>query len=87
MFDNNPTPDVSSHSNVVTFTDDSNTITNMSYIAGTLHVSDGQPHDPAPSISQSGNVFTISLGAGRQKTSTIAGNGRDAFRLAGFNES
>ena len=72
MFTDIPTADTGTHSNVVTFTDESNTITNMAYIAGTLEVSDGQPHDPEPSISQTGNVITITLGAGRSKTSLIA---------------
>src|SRR6478672_2174682 len=74
----NLTPDVSSQSNVVTFTDDSGSITNMTYISGSLQVSAGQPHDQEPSISQNGNVFTISLGAGREKTSEIA----DQFNAA-----
>lgn len=71
MSTNNPTPDVSSHSNVVTITDESNTITSILF-GGFLVVSDGQPHDPAPTISRNGNVFTIDLEAGRQKTAPVA---------------
>lgn len=63
-------------SNVVTITDESNTITNILY-GGFLDVSDGQSHDPAPSISRAGNVFTITLESGRHKTSAVA----DKFNL------
>lgn len=63
-----------SSSNVFTITDKSNTITGMVYHAGSLQVSDGQSHDPAPSINQNGNVITISLGADREKTGLIATN-------------
>jgi len=61
--------------NVVTFTDQSKTITSMVYVNNSLQVSDGQSHDLAPSISQTGNVITITLGADREKTGPIA----DAF--------
>jgi phospholipase C len=61
-------------SNVATITDQSNTITSMVYVAGSLQVSDGQSHDAAPSITPNGNVFTISLGADREKTALIANN-------------
>lgn len=59
--------------NVVTFTDQSNTITKMVYVADSLQVTDNQSHDPAPSIPPpNGNVFTISLGADREKSAPIA---------------
>jgi phospholipase C len=61
----------SSQSNVVTITDQSNMITSISYVGGSLKVSEGQPKKK-PTIAKAGNVFTITLDAGRQKTTPIA---------------
>lgn len=70
---NDPDPEVvTPRSNVVTITDESNTIITMSFIPGSLHVSEGQPSDPTPKFSKVGNVFTISLEAGRHNTQPIA---------------
>jgi phospholipase C len=73
MSTNDPTPEVSSHSNVVTITDESNTLTNI-LPAGFLFVSEGQPHAAAPTCERVGNtnVFKITLDAGRHKTKDIA---------------
>ena len=74
MSTNDPGPEFdTSRSNVVTITDESNTIFSMAFIPGSLHVSEGQPSDPAPKVPPpDGNVFTISLEAGRQDTQPIA---------------
>lgn len=71
MSTNDPTPEVSSHSNVITITDESNTLTNIVF-AGFIKVSDGQPHEDAPKFGRDGNVFTITLEAGRHKTKEVA---------------
>lgn len=63
---------VTPRSNVVTITDESNRITSILFIPGSLHVSESQPSDPAPKILRDGNVFTISLEAGRHNTQPIA---------------
>ena len=58
MSTNGPTPEVSSHSNVITITDESNTLTNIVF-AGFLLVSEGQPHedDLCPSDAVGQTVF------------------------------
>ena len=63
-------------SNTVTITDESNLITDILYDKF-LFVSEGQSHDPAPTISRDKNVFTITLESGRHKTSEVA----DKFNL------
>jgi phospholipase C len=72
MSTNDPSPEVTSQSNVVTITDESNTITSIVYLPASLDVSEGQPHDAEPSIARTGNVFTITLEAGRHKTAPVA---------------
>src|SRR5258706_7498262 len=59
-----------SQTNVVTITDQSNLITSISYVGGSLKVSEGQPKKK-PTIAKAGNVFTITLDAGRHKTTPI----------------
>lgn len=71
MSTDDPTAVVTSHSNVVTITDESNTLKNIVYL-GPLVVSEGQPHDPAPTFAKSGNVFKITLEAGRRNTAPVA---------------
>ena len=73
MSSNDPTPEVSSHSNVVKITDESNTLSNIVF-AGFIKVSDGQPHADQPTCKREGstNVFTITLDAGRHKTKEVA---------------
>lgn len=66
--------ETSSYSNAVTFNDQSNTISGISYVDGSLVISAGQPSSPPPSITQSGNVFQIMLTAGRHKTTPVADN-------------
>jgi phospholipase C len=72
MSTNDPSPEVSLHSNVVTFTDQSETITSISYVANSLVISAGQPSQAPPTITHEGNVFTIELQAGRHKTTPVA---------------
>ena len=69
-------------SNTVTISSDSsNTISNITYIANSLVVSDGQAHDPAPQTpTKDGNVWTITLNADRNGTPGIA---RDFNDIAG----
>ena len=69
---NSAEPEVSSHSNVVTFNDNSNTITGITYVPNSLVISDGQPSTVPPSIEKNGNTFKITLDAGRHKTTPVA---------------
>jgi len=63
----------SSHSNTVTIDDKaSRTISSISYIAGSLQISSGQPSKVPPSIKVNNNVWEITLEAGRHKTSAVA---------------
>lgn len=62
-----------SHSNTVTIDDKaSRTISSISYIAGSLVISSGQPSKVPPSIKVKNNVWEITLEAGRHKTSAVA---------------
>lgn len=55
---NNPTPEISSHANTITFLDQSNTITQIAYVDGSLVISDGQPVTKPPTITQNGSTLT-----------------------------
>lgn len=64
--------DVSLQTNVVTITDSSGTITGISYVAGSLMITPGQPSTPPPTIAQFDDSFTITLQAGRSNNSAVA---------------
>ena len=59
-------------SNVVTITDDSKTITSISFVSNSIMITQGQPSDSSATISQKNNVFEIELDAGRQKSDPVA---------------
>ncbi len=63
---------VSKHSNVVTINDNSRVISGMSYVTGSLKITDGQPYDLPPSFSGSNGKWKITLEAGRKKTKPVA---------------
>lgn len=58
--------------NILTITDDSATITSMSYVSGSVHVTSGQKNSPPPTIQKSGKVFTISFDCDRKGSSDVA---------------
>src|SRR5215212_9315193 len=73
MSSNDPTAlGVSSQSNVVTFTDQTNLITSIRYVDQSLVISTGQPSTPPATVTQLGNTFTITMNAGRSKTNQVA---------------
>ena len=59
-------------SNVVTINDLSNAISSISYVSGSLVITDGQPSQTPPTISSSDGTFTITLEAGREKSTSVA---------------
>ncbi len=62
-----------SSTNILTITDNSGAITSINYVTGApLHVTSGESHDAAPTISKNGNVFTISFNCNRKSSSSIA---------------
>lgn len=65
---------VSPQTNVVTITDNTQTITGITYVANSLQITPGQPSSPPPSIAQLGNSWTITLIAGRSDNSQVAGD-------------
>jgi phospholipase C len=76
-FDHNPDASSASekttkHSNLVTIKDDSNAISSISYINGSLKITSGQPYDVPPSIVKLSGKFEITLQAGRSKTKGVA---------------
>ncbi|HXQ70890.1 MAG TPA: hypothetical protein VN844_10405 [Pyrinomonadaceae bacterium] len=64
--------DLSVQTNVVTITDNSNTITGISYVENSLVITPGQPSTPPPTVGQFQNSFTITLMAGREDNSEVA---------------
>lgn len=64
--------DQSIQTNVVTITDNSNTITGITYVANSLVVTPGQPSTPPPSVVPFQNSFTITVLAGRSDNSQVA---------------
>lgn len=58
--------------NHVTVNDSSQTISNISYINGSLVITSGQPYDVPPSITSSGGVHKITLQAGREGSESVA---------------
>src|SRR5215213_9225753 len=72
MSPNDPTPEVSSQSNVVTITDSTRTITSIQYVPDSLIISSGQPSTPPATVTFLNNTFTITLNAGRSNTNEVA---------------
>src|SRR5579871_248804 len=58
--------------NVVTINDESEQITGIAYVAGSLVITDGQPSEVPPTISLSERVYTITLNAGREGSASVA---------------
>ena len=58
--------------NVLTITDNSATITHMSYVDGSAVVTSGQSFNTPPSIQKNGKVFTITFECNRSGSSDIA---------------
>ena len=65
-------PLTKTRSNVVTINDLSNAISNISYVSGSLVITAGQPSETPPTISSSEGTFTITLEAGREKSTSVA---------------
>jgi len=59
-------------SNVLTITDNSATITNMSYVEGSANVTPKQSFNTPPSIQKNGKVFTICFECDRKGSSDVA---------------
>lgn len=72
MSANDSTSESTSQSNVVTITDQSGTVTNISYVEDSLVISSGQPSTPPVTITKLNNVWTLTLNAGRSKTTPVA---------------
>jgi phospholipase C len=67
------------HSNTITIDDTaSRTIQSITYVPGSLVVTDGQPSVTPPTIEVADNVFKITLQAGRHKSEAVA----DSFNSA-----
>lgn len=60
-----------SHSNKVSIK--CNTITSISYIHESLVITNGQPSSPPPTISQSGDEWSVTMDCGRKGSSPVAG--------------
>jgi phospholipase C len=60
------------HANPFTITDKSNTLVGINYINNSLVITKGQPSQQPATIAQSGNTFTITMNAGRSKSSSVA---------------
>ncbi len=69
---NNDSVDKSLPSNLIKITDQSKTISKISYIDNSLVISKGQHASTPPKISKSGHVFSIKLQAGRHGTQEVA---------------
>jgi len=72
MSQSDSTTESSSQSNVVTITDQSGTIMNISYVVDSLVITSGQPSTPPVTITKLNNVWTLTLNAGRSKTTPVA---------------
>ncbi len=72
MSSNDAGPEFFYHTNNVTFTDNSGTLTSITYVPNSLVISDGESAKGDPTVTQDGNTFTVSLEAGRQKTTRVA---------------
>lgn len=75
--------------NILTITDDSLTITSMSYLDGSVHVTPGQKYNAPPTVQKSGKVYTISFDCDRKGSSDIASSfnqasGGKAYEYAGY---
>lgn len=74
-------------SNTVTITDNSGTLSSISYVDNSAHVTQGEKYSVPPTISQSGRVFKITLSADRKGSSDTAdsfnsSSGGTAFEYA-----
>lgn len=58
--------------NILTITDDSGTITGMSYFPGSVVVTSGQDSSPPPTVQKNGKIYTISFDCDRKGSSTTA---------------
>lgn len=58
--------------NVITITDNSASITSMTYVNNSANVTSGQSYVVPPSIQKSGNKFTITFAANRKNSSSVA---------------
>ena len=75
--------------NVLTITDNSGTITAMSYVDGSVQVTSGEKNSPPPTVQKSGKVFTISFDCDRKGSSSVAdsfntSSGGSANEYAGY---
>lgn len=74
-------------SNTITITDTSGTLSSISYVGNSAHVTQGESYEVPPAISQSGRVFKITFQADRKGSSAVAdsftsSSGGTAFEYA-----
>lgn len=74
-------------SNTVTITDTSGTLSSVSYVGNSAHVTADEDFDVPPAITQSGRVFKITFNADRKGSSAVAdsfnaSSGGTAFEYA-----
>jgi phospholipase C len=72
-----------SHSNTVTINDPSNSIANMTYVQNSFQITSGQPSTLPPTFTHANNVFTVTVQAGRSKSTPIASSFNAASGGAG----
>jgi len=58
--------------NVLTITDNSGTITSMTYVANSANVTSGEDSAPPPTVQKNGSVFTITFVSDRKKSAPVA---------------
>ena len=58
--------------NVLTITDNSGTITSMTYVANSANVTSGESSSPPPTVQKNGKVFTITFVCDRKKSTPVA---------------
>jgi phospholipase C len=58
--------------NVLTITDNSGTITSMTYVANSANVTSGEDSAPPPTVQKNGGVFTITFVCDRKKSAPVA---------------
>lgn len=63
---------MSTSTNVLTITDNSGTITSMTYVANSASVTSGQTNSPPPTVQQNGKVWTITFVCNRKKSTPVA---------------
>ena len=77
----------STSSNVLTITDNSGTLTGMTYVDNSANVTSGQTYSTPPTIQVSGRVFTLTFLANRKNSAAVAtafnaASGGTAFEYA-----